>query len=347
MVKAGLTVTLSPAAPQPSITPAMTAPVIPPSPSREEYAEQYAAALAANGDETIFDRAEPVGLFIEWLADARTTEPNDPNAMALSTVDANGGPDSRMVLLKDVDARGFTFYSNRESAKGDALAAHPAAALPEYTEETNLRGPRLVLEALVRHRVPRFVYASSLRVYGRPLPPVVHEDLPYGRLEDLAHLSKVYAEKLIEMYAWRHGLRARVVRLGLVYGLSPVMKEDPRFMTAPNRFCWQAVRGEPLVVSAEGEWPTGLIAVADAVQALRLAADLAPDEPYLVVNAAPEVATIGEVAQQVAATRAALDRVAMDLIAAGLEQCVRLEVQGKPHAQAALRKLQRTLLMLR
>ncbi len=54
-----------------------------------------------------------------------------------------------------------------------------------------------------------------------------------------------------------------------------------------------------------------------------------------------------EVAQQVAATRAALDRVAMDLIAAGLEQCVRLELEGKPHAQGALRKLQRTLLMLR
>lgn len=54
-----------------------------------------------------------------------------------------------------------------------------------------------------------------------------------------------------------------------------------------------------------------------------------------------------EVAQQVAATRAALDRVAMDLIAAGLEQCVRMEVEGKPQAQGALRKLQRTLLMLR
>ncbi len=54
-----------------------------------------------------------------------------------------------------------------------------------------------------------------------------------------------------------------------------------------------------------------------------------------------------EVAQQLAATRAALDRVAMDLVAAGLEQCVRLEVEGKPHAQGALRKLQRTLLMLR
>ncbi|MCL6498954.1 MAG: metal-sensitive transcriptional regulator [Firmicutes bacterium] len=54
-----------------------------------------------------------------------------------------------------------------------------------------------------------------------------------------------------------------------------------------------------------------------------------------------------EVAQQVAATRAALNRVAMDLVAAGLEQCVRLELQGKPQAEAALRKLQKTLLMLR
>ncbi|MBI2262111.1 MAG: pyridoxamine 5'-phosphate oxidase [Caulobacterales bacterium] len=107
----------------------MTAPVIPPSPTREEYAEQYAAALAANSDETIFDRVEPIGLFVDWLADARASEPNDPNAMALATVDADGRPDARMVLLKDVDVRGFTFYSNRESAKGEALAAHPSAAL--------------------------------------------------------------------------------------------------------------------------------------------------------------------------------------------------------------------------
>lgn len=107
----------------------MTAPVIPPSPTREEYADQYAAALAANGDETIFDRPEPIGLFVDWLGDAKGTEPNDANAMALSTVDAGGAPDSRMVLLKDVDAHGFTFYSNRESAKGLDLAAHPRAAL--------------------------------------------------------------------------------------------------------------------------------------------------------------------------------------------------------------------------
>jgi pyridoxamine 5'-phosphate oxidase len=108
---------------------AMTAPVIPSSPTREEYARDYAAALAANGDETIFDRAEPVALFIDWLNDAKATEPNDANAMALSTVDADGAPDSRMVLLKDVDARGFTFYSNAESAKGGQLATRPQAAL--------------------------------------------------------------------------------------------------------------------------------------------------------------------------------------------------------------------------
>lgn len=107
----------------------MTSAVIPPSPSREEYARDYAAALAANGDETIFDRPEPIGLMIDWLAQARAHEPNDPNAMGLSTVDAEGAPDSRMVLLKDVDARGLTFYSNRESAKGLQLQDRPRAAL--------------------------------------------------------------------------------------------------------------------------------------------------------------------------------------------------------------------------
>ncbi|WP_288759802.1 pyridoxamine 5'-phosphate oxidase [uncultured Brevundimonas sp.] len=107
----------------------MTAPVIPPSPSREEYARDYAAALAANSDDAAFERAEPVGLFVDWLADARAHEVNDANAMTLSTVDAEGLPDARIVLLKDVDGRGFTFYSNRESAKGLELDARPVAAL--------------------------------------------------------------------------------------------------------------------------------------------------------------------------------------------------------------------------
>lgn len=107
----------------------MSAPVIPPSPSREDYARDYAAALAANSDEAAFDRDDPIGLFADWLADAGRHEPNDSNAMALATVDAAGLPDCRMVLLKDVDARGFTFYSNRQSAKGGQLDGQPVAAL--------------------------------------------------------------------------------------------------------------------------------------------------------------------------------------------------------------------------
>ena len=129
MVKTRLTVKPLPSRLARGYLKSMTAPVIPPSPTREEYAEQYAAALAANSDETIFDRSEPLGLFLDWLGDAKGTEPNDANAMALSTVDADGAPDSRMVLLKDVDARGFTFYSNRESAKGLDLDLHPRVAL--------------------------------------------------------------------------------------------------------------------------------------------------------------------------------------------------------------------------
>ncbi|MNU61735.1 Pyridoxine/pyridoxamine 5'-phosphate oxidase [compost metagenome] len=103
----------------------MTQSVIPPSPS----AQDYAAQLAANADETLFERAEPFALFVEWLAAAKASEPNDANAMTLATLDAEGMPDARIVLLKDVDARGFTFFSNQESAKGEQLWAHPAAAL--------------------------------------------------------------------------------------------------------------------------------------------------------------------------------------------------------------------------
>lgn len=71
---------------------------------------------------------EPFALFDAWLAEAGKSEPNDPNAMALATVDADGLPDARMVLLKGFDARGLVFYTNEESAKGRQLAAMPKAA---------------------------------------------------------------------------------------------------------------------------------------------------------------------------------------------------------------------------
>jgi len=72
--------------------------------------------------------AEPFSLFEEWFAEAKEREINDPNAMALATVDAQGLPNIRMVLLKGVDS-GFVFYTNEESAKGRELAASGKAAL--------------------------------------------------------------------------------------------------------------------------------------------------------------------------------------------------------------------------
>jgi pyridoxamine 5'-phosphate oxidase len=72
---------------------------------------------------------DPFELFRAWFAEARTAEPNDPEAMALATADADGRPSVRMVLLKGVDERGFVFYTNREGRKAADLAANPTAAL--------------------------------------------------------------------------------------------------------------------------------------------------------------------------------------------------------------------------
>jgi len=72
---------------------------------------------------------EPIALFKDWFEEAKAREPNDPEAMALATVDASGLPNVRMVLLKGVDHNGFVFYTNLESAKGEELAGNPQAGL--------------------------------------------------------------------------------------------------------------------------------------------------------------------------------------------------------------------------
>ena len=75
------------------------------------------------------DAGEPFALFGEWFAEACKAEPNDPNAMALATVDEIGLPDVRMVLMKGYDVGGFVFYSHIASPKGRELAANPKATL--------------------------------------------------------------------------------------------------------------------------------------------------------------------------------------------------------------------------
>jgi pyridoxamine 5'-phosphate oxidase len=86
-----------------------------------------------------------MALFAAWFKEAEVAEPADPNAMALATVDADGLPDVRMVLLKGVDARGFVFYTNLDSRKGVELAVNPKAALvfhwKSLTRQVRVRGP--------------------------------------------------------------------------------------------------------------------------------------------------------------------------------------------------------------
>ena len=72
---------------------------------------------------------DPLVLFDQWLAEARTSEINDPEAMALATADERGQPSVRMVLLKGHGPEGFTFYTNEQSAKGEQLTSNPKAAL--------------------------------------------------------------------------------------------------------------------------------------------------------------------------------------------------------------------------
>ncbi|MEO9612687.1 MAG: pyridoxamine 5'-phosphate oxidase [Nitratireductor sp.] len=90
-------------------------------------------------------RDEPIRLFADWLADAEKSEPNDPTAVALATVDKDGLPDVRMVLLKGFDRDGFVFYTNFESAKGVELLGSMKAAMcfhwKSLRRQVRLRGP--------------------------------------------------------------------------------------------------------------------------------------------------------------------------------------------------------------
>ena len=88
---------------------------------------------------------DPIDLFAEWYEEALNCGIKHPTAVALATVDADGRPSARMVLLKGYDERGFVFYTNTESHKGDQLGANPSAALcfywPPLDRQVRVEGP--------------------------------------------------------------------------------------------------------------------------------------------------------------------------------------------------------------
>jgi len=96
-----------------------------------------------SGDFTEAD--EPLRLFAAWFSDATRSEPADPGAMTLATVDSDGLPNARMVLLKGFDEQGFVFYTNLDSQKGRELGSAPKGALvfhwKSLSRQVRLRGP--------------------------------------------------------------------------------------------------------------------------------------------------------------------------------------------------------------
>jgi len=142
-----------------------------------------ADTLAGQTDDTLAAAGDPFDLFGGWLQEAVASEPNDPNAMALATVDGDGLPNVRMVLLKGMDGaghpdRGFVFYTNLESAKGRELAGNMMAACvfhwKSLRRQVRIRGPVVAVTAeeadayyATRHRGSRVGAWASAQ--SRPL----------------------------------------------------------------------------------------------------------------------------------------------------------------------------------
>jgi pyridoxamine 5'-phosphate oxidase len=148
-----------------------------------------------SGDFTAAD--EPFRLFAAWLDQATSTEPRDPTAMTLATVDADGLPNARMVLLKGVDERGFVFYTNRSSQKGRELDAHPLAALVFHWKSLNK-------QVRVRGNVERVTEAEADAYFSsRPKQAQIGA---WASKQSSPLESRLAFEKAIAVYATKYAL---------------------------------------------------------------------------------------------------------------------------------------------
>lgn len=130
-------------------------------------------------DRSAIAQTDPFALFEEWFEEARVSEPNDPNAMALATATPDGAPSVRMVLLKDRSPDGFTFYTNAESRKGEEIRANMQAALlfhwKSLRRQIRIEGPLSEVSAeeadAYFHSRPRdSQIGSAASDQSRPLP---------------------------------------------------------------------------------------------------------------------------------------------------------------------------------
>jgi pyridoxamine 5'-phosphate oxidase len=176
--------------------------------------EQASGPVVAGTDD--FSGADdPFALFHAWMADAEKTEPNDPNAMAIATVDPSGLPNVRTVLLKGVDdasspERGFVFYTNFESAKGHELLANPKAALlfhwKTLERQVRIRGA----VSLASHQEADAYYASRPQMSrigawaSHQSRPLSSRDVLEARIQ---HYEKKFSDGVIPRPSYWSGFR--------------------------------------------------------------------------------------------------------------------------------------------
>jgi UDP-glucuronate decarboxylase len=169
-----------------------------------------------------------------------------------------------------------------------AQASRPVSERePDYTEATNATGVRHVAETAT---VP-VVFASSLHVYGAGLTGDIGPNTPYGPQGDLAHLSKIYGELVLSMHA-RARFPLALMRLGIVYGPSPVEHDRPDSQTVVDKFRRLAAAGKPLPVD-DGGAAIGVVHVEDAA---RILLEARP-EGIEAQNVAAETLTVADVAR--------------------------------------------------
>jgi nucleoside-diphosphate-sugar epimerase len=161
---------------------------------------------------------------------------------------------------------------------------------PEYTEETNATGVRLVAQAVAARGGPPVVFGSSLHVYGVGLAGEVRDDQPYGAQDDLAHLTKIYGELVLGLYARRAAFELALARLGIVYGPSPVAHDRPESLTVVDKFRRLVAAGEEPPLDEGGRTTIGVVHVDDAARALL---DPQPGPS----NVAAETITVADVAR--------------------------------------------------
>jgi len=171
-----------------------------------------------------------------------------------------------------------------------AQASRPLSVRdPDYTEATNVTGTRRVGEALGKAGVPLLIFGSSLHVYGSGLSGEIGPDTRYGPQGDLAHLSKVYGEQALAIESARHGFALSSLRLGIVYGPSPVEHTAEESQTVVDKFRRLAATGEELPLDDGGRATIGVVHVDDAA---RIVLEAKPGTE----NVAAETLTVADVA---------------------------------------------------